>query len=503
MASVGKSQLLSPTPPLPSARWTPLATILPLLVTAVLSRAFLFGDPLAHVDDSFYLLVGQAMLDGQLPYVDIWDRKPFSLFLIYEAIAALGGKGTVETQVVAGLSAVLTAYVITRFGSRIASWRGGLLAGIVYLWLLPLFGGATGQSPVFYNLPMAFAGLLTLKQVQSSPVEQRDGRAIAAMLATGLAISIKPVAIFEGIWFGMTLLGLKWSCRTDLASVARLAAGMVATALLPPLLPYLGYAMIGEFPVIWDATIISVLTKALPPPDERVRRGLFVLVRLAPVLVSAAVSLRALHAQRPVFLFMLGWIAAAIVGLASVPAFFEHYSLPLLVPLCCAIAPLLARPMFGLAFAALLSAWGFGMTRRAPTLTGFPRAEKFEQVASEVRRNLHGCLYVYEGPMQLYSATGACRLTRFLFTDHLNSSLETRAVPVRQDEEIARIFRQRPSVVVVAPRFILPENPASRAVLDRNLASCYRVASVQQEIGAARSPRPLTVWVRRSDRPLC
>uniref|UniRef100_UPI001C08B440 hypothetical protein n=1 Tax=Acinetobacter baumannii TaxID=470 RepID=UPI001C08B440 len=57
-------------------------TFLILLMFAVAVRARDFGNPSIHVDEQFYLLVGDRMLHGALPYLDIWDRKPIGLFLL-------------------------------------------------------------------------------------------------------------------------------------------------------------------------------------------------------------------------------------------------------------------------------------------------------------------------------------------------------------------------------------------------------------------------------------
>ena len=64
-----------------------------LVVLSVLSRAATFNNPVIGFDEQFYLLVGNRMLDGAVPYVDIWDRKPIGLFLIYMASSAIGNVG--------------------------------------------------------------------------------------------------------------------------------------------------------------------------------------------------------------------------------------------------------------------------------------------------------------------------------------------------------------------------------------------------------------------------
>ena len=61
-----------------------------LLAVALAARAITFGNPILHVDEEFYFTAARAMLDGAVPFVDVWDRKPIGLFLIYAPAAALG-----------------------------------------------------------------------------------------------------------------------------------------------------------------------------------------------------------------------------------------------------------------------------------------------------------------------------------------------------------------------------------------------------------------------------
>src|SRR3954463_7872291 len=76
-----------------------------LALLAVVTRLQLFGDPIAGSDEGFYLLVGDRMLHGALPYVDIWDRKPFGLFLLFAGMRMLGGDGVLAYKLVATVAA--------------------------------------------------------------------------------------------------------------------------------------------------------------------------------------------------------------------------------------------------------------------------------------------------------------------------------------------------------------------------------------------------------------
>ena len=126
-----------------------------LFAVAVLTRAGRIGDPAIQMDEQFYLLVADRMWHGALPYVDIWDRKPILLFLIYAALRPFSPDGIVAYQIGALLFATTTAFFIVLIARRFAHPAGALLAGIAYLLYLPVLGGAGGQSPVFYNLFMA------------------------------------------------------------------------------------------------------------------------------------------------------------------------------------------------------------------------------------------------------------------------------------------------------------------------------------------------------------
>ena len=110
-----------PSPPSPFATW--YWVVLGFLAVAMALRAPLLGNPVLHVDEQFYLLVGDRMLHGALPYVDIWDRKPIGLFLLFAGFRLLGGDGVWCYQIAAIASVTATAYVIYRIARQIAQAR--------------------------------------------------------------------------------------------------------------------------------------------------------------------------------------------------------------------------------------------------------------------------------------------------------------------------------------------------------------------------------------------
>ncbi|MFL6766940.1 MAG: hypothetical protein ACJ8EX_03345, partial [Sphingomicrobium sp.] len=123
-----------------------------ILGVAVATRIVAWWNPVADVDGEFYLLVGRGMLEGHWPYVDIWDRKPLGLFLLYAGLAWVGGGNIFGVNIVATLCTIGTAWLIRSIGMRFTSAKGATLAALIYLFYLPLYGGQTGQTAVFYNL---------------------------------------------------------------------------------------------------------------------------------------------------------------------------------------------------------------------------------------------------------------------------------------------------------------------------------------------------------------
>ena len=128
------------------------------MAVAIAARAVTFGSPVVHVDEPFYLTVADMMRHGAIPYVDVWDRKPVGLFLLYWTAAIWGLPASLYVyQAMAGASVVATAWLGTSLAER-AGWRAGALpAALLYILWLDLADGQGGQTPVFYNLLMAGA----------------------------------------------------------------------------------------------------------------------------------------------------------------------------------------------------------------------------------------------------------------------------------------------------------------------------------------------------------
>ncbi|XUU59876.1 hypothetical protein ACRAQ6_09875 [Erythrobacter sp. HA6-11] len=451
----------------------PLTQALILLLAAWLLRAATFGHPNFFLDEAFYFAAGIEMSQGAVPFVDIWDRKPWGHFALFAGLAAISHDPIVY-QIAATVFAAATAFIIARIAAPIAGGWAAIASGLAYLLYLPIFSGAGGQSPVFYNAFIAASALLVWKG--------REGggwQTPFAMLLAGLAITIKTSAIFDGIALGLVAIWFCWQRHSSKTRVLERAIFWAIIGAAPSLIIALGYWMSGYWTEFWQAMALSNLDKSYGMASSW-ERALTMATRIAPMALLAAASWQVWRERQETTL-LLAWVAAAIVGLIAIPNFYAHYALPLLMPLCVLAAPFFARLPIGpvaIGTIGVMSLWmapanSFEQTRAAQNA--------LNQLAQAVDAHgrEHGVLN-YDGPMMLHAATDTRPLTPLMFGPHLSHAPEANVSHLDTSAEVARVLALRPGVIVMAPEERhLPANRETRTmVLEYIAANCREVARV-------------------------
>lgn len=482
-------------------RTTSRASIAALLivVVAVATRIVSWWNPVAHVDDQFYLLGGQELLRGHWPYIDVWDRKPVGLFLIYAGIAAIGGGSVLVVNLTATAFAAGTAWLLRKIALRFAGPSAALMGALTYLIVLPIYGGQNGQSPVFYNLLIAAAFLLLLRSSEAASRLPILRRSLGAMLLCGLAMTVKQTSFVEGGFIGLALLWLLRKQGATLGLVAGWGFIMAALALAPTILAYLAFYVRGGGAAndYLYANYLSIFDRGSFPGDARMAGIQLLLLYLFPLFILAALGLRTLWRERRSdvsTLLIAGWLAAAVGGYLIVPSFFDHYALPLLQPLCVLAAVAFGR--YGLkwffAYAAfcLIQGAAFASTRHQVD------AFTYEKIRHTVEQAAHGqCLYVFDGPSRLYVDFPKCRPTRYLFPDHLSVVTERGAVGTDTLAEVRRILDTHPAVIVTRKVRKGRHSPEVEVLVKARLSSDYR--AVLATTGSNASIDGAEVWQRR------
>ncbi|MEP7221026.1 MAG: hypothetical protein ABI673_00015 [Novosphingobium sp.] len=415
---------------------------------ALLTRASVLGDLSYFNDELIYFLAGQRMHDGQLLYVDVWDRKGPGLFLTYYLIAGIS-RNVVAYQVAALLSAAATAQIAAMIAERFAGRLGAIMAGTLYLATLPMFGGAGGQSPVFYNLWMALAVLLVVRALPTLRTGTLTRPVLAAMLAAGFALTFKQTAVCEAAFLGGYVL---WQLHKGGASLARLATATLQMALagaLPFVLFGAAFALVGHFAEFWHAMVTANLRKTYDPAGDHWERIGALSTLAAPALLVSSIGLALPNRDAAPRAFLVGWVLAALVGVAIVPNFYEHYMLPLMLPLSVVSARLFDRKPAGLmlGYAAILF-----FVLASPALNFAKRAEARSAMTGLARdiaaRDPHPRLLIYEGPLWLYKLLDSYPPTPLLDSFHLYFPPEDNVSHLDTAAEMQRILAWQPTVVV-------------------------------------------------------
>ncbi|KQS01556.1 hypothetical protein ASG11_18070 [Sphingomonas sp. Leaf357] len=445
-----------------------------LSLVAVLARAITFGNPIVNVDEEFYYSVGHAMAHGALPYVDIWDRKPFGLFLLYLPPGMFDPPvGIYVYQALAFAAVVGTAAIIARIADRVGWQRGATIAAALYILWLDLADGQGGQAPVFYNLFMAGAAWLIVVSTDCDTMRRRRLNMIAMGLV-GCALQIKYSVVFEGLAFGLWPLWDEWRRRRSIAALVPYAIALVGAALLPTAIIAGGYWIAGHADAFLYANFLSIIARRSDPITESLGNLLVGAAILAPLLLlatvgpgSAPMDGRAKHGIG----FLRLWLMASVFGFLIFGSWFNHYTLPVMLPAAACAAGFLASRRYGRAtgwslLALIFLAGQFVM--HGERRTRGSRAE-FAALVRAIGPG-PGALYVYQGSAMLYPMTGRPALTRYIFPTHLMLLREHGAVGTDQAAEIDRIFDRHPAIVVLqSPED--GEDVTKRAIATRRLVS--------------------------------
>ena len=118
-----------------------LATLLSLSV--LLRFPFFFRDYIDK-DESTFILMGQAWVDGFLPYTLLWDLKPPLVFLYFAKIIYLFGRSLLAIRFFGAVIVGFNGYLLYRIARNHTSSIYALTLGVLTIYFLYLFGSVQG-----------------------------------------------------------------------------------------------------------------------------------------------------------------------------------------------------------------------------------------------------------------------------------------------------------------------------------------------------------------------
>jgi len=472
-----------------------LATLAVFVAIALATRAIWFGDPVADFDEQIYSLIGWRMTYGDLPFVEVWDRKPFGLFAIFALAHGLLGPEPIAYQVVACLSALAGAGLVYALARSLVDRVSATIAGVLYLMLMAAYGSYSGQSEIFFAPLML--GMLWL--VRDRERADAGRRAALAMLLGGIALQIKYTVLPQCLFFGGYALYAEWREGAGMARLAKRAADFALLGVLPTALVALLYLGTGHFGAFWFANFVSFFERT-PAPLGRMNPDL--LIAVVPLVLLVVLGFYAAFRLSPprnwrLYGLYCGWCVAALATVL-LPATLYVYYYGALVPAAVLVAlPFIDRTTPAKLFPAalLLLAAGYDLDYANRYLHSYNERRTEARLSAAIAQYVgrtKDCLYVFDGPAALYRTTGTCLPTRYLYPDHLNNALEARSLEVDQPTEIARVLATKPGVIVTADRPMTVQRSVNLELIRQATTADYRPL-----ITASLHNREVTAWVRR------
>ena len=440
----------APARPTAESRPGPLVREVPVLLFIALSsllvRIWWMANPVVDHDEQFYSYVATAMLDGQLLYVDIWDRKPAGLFLLFEAAHALLGRGAWAYLVMANLFACIGAWLAYRIAAVLADRRTGWVAALLYLIAMTVFGCRGAQSELLFT-PLCL-GMVYLAMAHEGSLRAT----LVAMLLGGLAIQIKYTAAPFCAVFGAFVLLEDFRRERALLRVLGRACLYALAGLAPTLAVAVWYAAAGHFGDFTYANFVSIF-------ERKTSIGRFhpkTLMVIAPFLLMIGAGVWAWFRLGQSYPRRASALLLVMTAGALASIYFPSNVLAYYYAFLCPFAVLLAVPFYDLR---ARSGWfGAAVLVAALIVTGnFPQAiaagrADVQQFDALVRRIDAGgpqrSLYVFSGPTATYSATGTRPKAKYPFPFHSAEYMEHGAVGVPQEAIVADFLARRPMFIL-------------------------------------------------------
>ena len=294
----------------------------------LLSLPFL-DEPL-YGDEGVYAVMARGMLDGQLPYRDLFDNKPPLHYAWYALSFFVFGEHAWAPRLVAALAFSATALLVFAQARMIFERRTAYVAAAS-------FGLFAGFGPLNANSTSETLMILPLTaSLVAFTVGVRRGSARWLLLAGalgGVAVMSKPVAVWNlAALFAFALLWARgsqlrgWSA---LRPAAALAAGAAVVGVLV-VAPFVATGALGDF---LDANVrfnlqytdeLSLLGRVL---RLGIRGLIFFPMVAGPFVLAAALGALMLWRRRrwPMDQLLLVWTGGSILGVVTPGFLFPHY----------------------------------------------------------------------------------------------------------------------------------------------------------------------------------
>jgi 4-amino-4-deoxy-L-arabinose transferase-like glycosyltransferase len=220
------------------------------LITLFIRFPFFFRDYIDR-DESTFILLGQSWVDGQLPYLELWDLKPPLTFAFFAAIISIFGKSFLAIRFFGAVLVMVTAFFTFKIAVHITTKKVAYWASICCVLLLSLFGSLQGVMSEHICMAAFVPGLYLLIS------KKKNYWFLASGILMGITVMVKlnmayPILIL-GLFLCYELIKSK-----DIKSVWNLFLFGIGICMVI-VLTIFPYYNVGELMVWWKSVILAPL----------------------------------------------------------------------------------------------------------------------------------------------------------------------------------------------------------------------------------------------------
>jgi 4-amino-4-deoxy-L-arabinose transferase-like glycosyltransferase len=180
-----------------------------LLLAALIAVSLIIALPILTYplgrDQGMYANIARMMLDGGLPFIDMWDIKPPAIYYVYAGGIALLGDGSAAVRALDLVFLPFTLVALYWLTLRITGGRrgAGLLTGVLFtvFYFTETFASLT-QSDSLVTLPMTLAVVCVIKAGDAPRGSRR------ALLWSGVAGALCAAVIWFKHYYALFVLAL-------------------------------------------------------------------------------------------------------------------------------------------------------------------------------------------------------------------------------------------------------------------------------------------------------
>lgn len=228
------------------------------------------GIPL-QTDTGMWAYIGGRIVDGALPYRDLWESKPPGIYCVFAAVEFLFGRG--QDQALLWLDAVLslavlgaTYSVVRRFASRVSAAGAVLLLSLVFCHrVLADWGDNVEKFVALFEMLACWLALRGWNRASGNL------NWLAAGVCCGLAGLFKQTGVVFLVAAVFVLLGRGLTSKDVRRQTCRRVGVLILGAVLPWLAVVCWMMWRGIFAQFWQQVILYDLIRVGSDEGERSR----------------------------------------------------------------------------------------------------------------------------------------------------------------------------------------------------------------------------------------